>query len=67
MKTIGEQKILIIWLKESNKKQKNVEEEMVQGMIKSWEEALSYLARWTIFGSLNMVFCSTRHPLSNKK
>ena len=33
MKTIGKQKILIIWLKESNKKQKNVEEEMLQGMI----------------------------------
>ena len=38
MKTIGRQKILIIWLQESNKKQKNVEEEMLTGMIEPVRE-----------------------------
>ena len=40
MKTNGKQKILIIWLKKLNKKQKNIEEEMLQDMIEALQKHL---------------------------
>jgi len=48
MKTIGRQQILIIWLQESKSVTRND-----RGCSK---EAPSYVARWTIFGSLTIVF-----------
>ena len=68
MKTIGKQKILIIWLKESNKKARELDQEMFARHDRGcWEEASRYVARQTIFSSLNTIFCSTCHALSNKK
>ena len=40
MKTIRKQKILIIWLKESNKRQKNVEEEILQSIRETVQKKL---------------------------
>ena len=68
MKTIRKQKILIIWLKESNKKARELDQEMFARHDRGcWEEAPNYVARWTIFSFLNTTFCSTCHALSNKK
>ena len=56
-------------VKRIKRKSKELDQEMLQGMHDRGcsGKAPSYVARWTIFSSLNMVFCSICHALSNKQ
>ena len=52
MKTIGKQNILIIWLKESTKKQKNVAQKMLQGIIEDVQKKLRAMWRDGLYSVL---------------
>ena len=68
MKTIRKQKNINHLVERIKHKANELEQETLQSMIDGVsEEASRYVVRWTIFGSLNMVFRSTYHALSNKK